>query len=148
MAGREQLYPALWQMFQEKPVLGWGPVNNTFELAARIGERERPARAAHNIVLELLTATGLVGAIPFLIGAWLCVRDAWRARRGPHAVLPLALCCSVFLSNMSGDWIAGKLIWVVLAYAYASVRVGVPVAEPNTARFSTAVPAVSAGGGY
>jgi O-antigen ligase len=148
MAGREQLYPALWEMFLEKPVLGWGPVTNTFELAARIGERERPARAAHNIVLELLTATGLVGAIPFLVGAWLCVRDAWRARRGPHAVLPLALCCSVFLSNMSGDWIAGKLIWVVLAYAYASVRVGVPAPELNPARFSTALPAVSTRGGY
>jgi O-antigen ligase len=122
MAGREQLYPALWTMFLEKPVLGWGPVTNTYELASRIGERERPARAAHNIVLELLTATGLVGAFPFLIAAGLCVRDAWRARRGAYGVLPFALCCSVFLSNMSGDWIASKLIWVVLAFAYASLR--------------------------
>jgi O-antigen ligase len=120
MAGREQLYPALWTMFQEKPVLGWGPSTNTYELAARIGERERPARAAHNIVLELLTATGIIGAIPFLIGGWLCVRHAWQGRRGPLGVLPIALCCSVFLSNMSGDWIASKLIWVVLAFAYAS----------------------------
>ena len=122
MAGREQLYPALWTMFLEKPALGWGPVANTYELAARIGERERPLRAAHNIVLELLTSSGIVGAIPFLLGGWLCVRAAWRSRRGPHGVLPLALFCSVFLSNMSGDWIAGKLIWVVLAYAYASER--------------------------
>jgi O-antigen ligase len=148
MAGREQLYPALWGMFLAKPVLGWGPVTNTFELAARIGERERPARAAHNIVLELLTATGVVGAVPFLIGAWLCVGDAWRARRGPHAVLPLALCCSVFLSNMSGDWIASKLIWVVLAYAYASVRVGGPAAELAPSRLSSPLPAMSTGGGY
>ena len=120
MAGREQLYPALWTMFLEKPALGWGPVANTYELASRIGERERPLRAAHNIVLELLTATGIVGAIPFLVGAWLCVRAAWRSRRGPLGVLPLALFCSVLISNMSGDWIAAKLIWVVLAYAFAS----------------------------
>jgi O-antigen ligase len=122
MAGREQLYPALWTMFLEKPLLGWGPVANTHELALRIGERERPLRAAHNIVLELLTATGVVGAIPFLLGGWLCARTAWRSRRGPHGVLPLALFCSVLISNMSGDWIAGKLIWVVLAYALASER--------------------------
>jgi O-antigen ligase len=120
MAGRELLYPALWTMFLEKPVLGWGPVTNTYELALRIGERERPLRAAHNIVLELLTATGLVGAVPFLVGAWLCARNAWRARRAAHGVLPLALFCSVLLSNMSGDWIASKLIWVVLGYALAS----------------------------
>jgi O-antigen ligase len=120
LAGREQLYPALWTMFLEKPLLGWGPITNTHELASRIGERERPLRGAHNIVLELLTATGMIGALPFLIAGWLCARHAWRARRGEHGILPLALFSSVFISNMSGDWIASKLIWLVLAVAYAS----------------------------
>ncbi|MFL5403181.1 MAG: O-antigen ligase family protein [Gemmatimonadales bacterium] len=122
MAGREQLYPALWQMFLEKPVLGWGPASNTYELAQRIGERDRPSRASHNVVLELLTATGLAGAIPFLIGAWLCACGAWRARRGEHGVLPLALFASLLIANMSGDWIASKLVWLALAYAFASGR--------------------------
>jgi O-antigen ligase len=134
LAGREQLYPALWTMFQEKPVLGWGPVANTYELASRIGERDRPSRAAHNIILELLTASGIAGAIPFLLGGWICARHAWRARRGPHGVLPLALFCSVLISNMSGDWIASKLIWVTLAYTLASREWNVAVlpvpAEP------------------
>jgi O-antigen ligase len=137
LAGREQLYPALWTMFLERPVLGWGPVTNTYELAGRIGERERPHRAAHNIVLELLTATGLVGALPFLIGGALCVQHAWRARGAGHGVLPLALLFSVFLSNMSGDWIASKLIWIVLAFAYASgqwERVLRPSAAPARPR--------------
>jgi O-antigen ligase len=120
MAGREQLYPALWTMFLERPVLGWGPITNTQELALRIGERERPRRAAHNIGLELLTASGLVGAIPFLLGAGLAARSAWRARLGKHGVLPLALLGTVFLANMSGDWLASKLLWLVLAYAFAS----------------------------
>jgi len=120
MAGREQLYPALWTMFLERPVLGWGPITNTQELALRIGERERPRRAAHNIVLELLTASGLAGAIPFLVGAGLAVRSAWRARHGKHGVLPLALLGTVFLANMSGDWLASKLLWLVFAYAFAS----------------------------
>jgi len=120
LAGREQLYPALWGMFLEKPVMGWGPVNNRYELAVRIGERERPKRAAHNIVLELLTAGGLVMALPFLVGGWLSALNAWRARAGEHGVLPLALFCSIFLSNMSGDWVASKLLWLVLAYALVS----------------------------
>jgi O-antigen ligase len=120
LAGREQLYPALWSMFLEKPVMGWGPIANTYELALRIGERERPKRAAHNIVLELLTAGGLVTALPFMIGVWLSVRSAWRARAGEHGVLPVALFCSLFVANMSGDWIASKLLWLVLAYAFAS----------------------------
>lgn len=122
LAGRELLYPALWTMFLERPMLGWGPVTNTYEVALRIGERERPLRAAHNIGLELLTATGLAGTIPFLVGAWLCAGGAWRARREAHGALPLALFCTVLISNMSGDWIGSKLIWVVLAYALASGR--------------------------
>jgi O-antigen ligase len=129
MAGREQLYPALWTMFLEQPLLGWGPVTNTYELAQRIGERERPHRAAHNIVLELLTATGLVGTVPFLVGAWLCVRGAWQARRGEHGVLPLALFASLLIANMSGDWIASKLVWLVFAYALASGRWRAPAAR-------------------
>jgi O-antigen ligase len=120
LAGREQLYPALWRMFLEKPLMGWGPANNRYELAVRIGERERPKRAAHNIALELLTAGGLVLTLPFLVAGWLAALSAWRARAGEHAVLPLALFCSLFLSNMSGDWVASKLIWLVLAYALAS----------------------------
>ena len=120
LAGREQLYPALWGMFLEKPVMGWGPINNTYELAVRIGEREKPKRAAHNLILELLTAGGLVTALPFVIAVWLTARSAWRARAGEHGVLPMALLCSLFLSNMSGDWVASKLLWLVLAYALAS----------------------------
>lgn len=137
LAGRELLYPALWTMFLEKPVLGWGPVTNTHEVALRIAERERRLRAAHNIVLELLTATGLVGAVPFLVGAWLCFQNAWRARRGAHGVLPLALLCSVLISNMSGDWIASKLIWLVLGYALASERWRSTAAQPRLMAEST-----------
>lgn len=130
LAGREQLYPALWTMFLEKPVLGWGPVDNTYELALRVGQRDRPRRAAHNSVLELLTASGLVGATLFLIGAWLSVRSAWLARRGGHGVLPLALLGSLFVSNMSGDWLASKLLWVVLAYALASGKWSAKASRP------------------
>jgi hypothetical protein len=68
----------------------------------------------------LMTAGGLITTLPFILGAWLCVRSAWRARPGGHGVLPLALLCSVFLSNMSGDWGGSKLLWLVLAYGLVS----------------------------
>jgi O-antigen ligase len=152
LAGREQLYPALWTMFLEKPVLGWGPVSNTYELAARIGERERPHRASHNILLELLTATGIVGALPFIVGGLLCIGQAWQARHGAYGVFPLALCGSVFISNMSGDWIASKLIWIVLALAVASGAWSTAVEPVRTPLRRGAPPvglgSLAPGGGY
>src|SRR5207249_9899933 len=36
LAGREQIYPVLLQMLIERPVLGWGPITNQFEIARRI----------------------------------------------------------------------------------------------------------------
>jgi O-antigen ligase len=146
MAGREQLYPALCTMFLERPIFGWGPITNTSELAIRIGERERSNRAAHNLVLELLTASGLVGALPFFLGVWCSVRNAWRARMGKHGVLPLALLATLFLANMSGDWIASKLLWLVLAYAFVSVRwIGASPQRPSTERLIMSFASVKCG---
>ena len=124
MAGREDLYPLVGQMFFEKPILGWGPLNNQYELSLREGNRyfNRPRRDTHNIVFETLTATGIVGALLFCFGMWLCLRAGWRARAGPEGILPLALCVTVLTSNMSGNWMASKLLWFAFAYAVASAR--------------------------
>jgi len=120
MAGRERIYPALIEMFEQRPLFGWGPVNNKYELGIRLDERIRRRRDAHNLVLEVLTANGLFGAVPFLLGIGLCGYAAWQARRRAHGSLALALFAGVMLANMSGNWIASKLLWLVLAYALAS----------------------------
>ncbi len=123
MAGRENVYPVLGQMFIEKPLLGWGAVNNQYELSIREGYR-LSRRDTHNIVLETLSATGLLGTVVFCIGIALCVRAAWLARAGPERILPLALTVSVLMANMSGNWMASKLLWFVFAYAVAGARRG------------------------
>jgi O-antigen ligase len=125
LAHREELYPTAWQMFIEKPVAGWGPVTALYELGARTkhvrwSNPEEMKRDTHNLALHVLTATGILGAVPFVVGMWLCVRAAWRARPGPQGVLPLALVISLLVSNMSGDRIYLKFHWFVLAYALAS----------------------------
>ena len=117
---RERLFPALLAMFDERPVFGWGPVNNKYELGIRQDERVRRRRDAHNLVLEVLTATGLAGAIPFCAGIGLCVVGAWRSRRGAHGFVPFALCVVMGMANMSGNLIASQLLWLVLAYAVAA----------------------------
>ena len=36
MAGRENIFPAAWDMFKEKPFIGWGPIDNMYELGRRV----------------------------------------------------------------------------------------------------------------
>ena len=120
MARRELVYPTAWQMIQQKPFTGWGPVNNTYELGDRLQHPDEPKTDTHNLFLYVLTATGVVGAIPFVIGIWLCLQTAWTARAGAHGILPFALAVALLTANMSGTWLHFKLHWLVLAYALAS----------------------------
>jgi O-antigen ligase len=127
LAGRERIYPALVEMFGERPLIGWGPVNNKYELGIRLDERIRRRRDAHNLLLEVFSASGLIGGVPFVAGLALCTVAAWRARRRAHGMLPFALLALVMTANMSGNWIASKLLWLVLAYGLASATY---VADP------------------
>lgn len=120
LAGREHIYPATVGMISERPVLGWGPIENQFEIAARIGEEKKDRRDAHNIVLDLMSSTGILGTIPFFIGYLLVARSALRARRGLMGILPLSLLAVTFMGCMSGTWIASKILWLVFSIALAT----------------------------
>lgn len=121
LAGREEIFPTAFEMFRERPVLGWGPMRTYFELASRLPESGHERRDTHNLVLELLTSTGAVGALLCLTALAMSILAAWQARRGAEAVLPLALMTSVVIGNMSGNFLAFKLYWVYQAYAIASL---------------------------
>ena len=130
LAGRERIFPALWEMFVEKPALGWGPINNQYELALRLNERKYASRDAHNLILELMTSVGLGGTLPFIIGLAVCTLAAWRARHGPHGVLPLAMLLAQITANMSSTFLANKLFWVVLGFTMAAGRSLPAVSQP------------------
>lgn len=122
LAGREDIYPALIEMVRERPVFGWGPIANQFEIANRIDSRDLPRRDAHNLVGELLTTGGVFITIPFLMGMGLCIRAAWRARHGPLEWTALAILVTVLTGTISGTWIAAKIVWLALAIALAAGR--------------------------
>jgi len=120
LAGRERIYPAVISMISERPILGWGPIENQYEIAARIGEEKKDKRDAHNLVFDLMSTTGVLGTVPFLIGLGLCVASAWRARRGLYGLLPFAMLITILIGCISGTWIAAKVLWLALAIALAT----------------------------
>ncbi|HEY7480997.1 MAG TPA: O-antigen ligase family protein [Gemmatimonadales bacterium] len=120
MSGRDRIWPIAVDMILERPVLGWGPTANKRELAARLNDALHDSRDTHNILLDVLTTAGLLGAIPFLLGTWLCLHAAWGARAGPRGVLPLALVLAILASNMTQNRLASPLFWMVMALGFAS----------------------------
>lgn len=120
LARREQIYPTAWQMFLEKPLFGWGQVSSDYELGTRLGNPEEPRKNPHNMILQLLVVNGIFGAIPMFLGTWLAVLTAWKARRGTHGILPIAMITTLLVANMSGSWYFNEAHWVIIAYALAS----------------------------
>jgi O-antigen ligase len=118
MAGRERLFPLAWQMFLERPLVGWGPVANYKELSARM---QLPVGDPHNLYLWVLTEVGLAGGLPYFVGLLFCLLNAWKGRHGPQGILPLALLLTVLVNNMATSWHQRKLHWLVLGYALAAV---------------------------
>ena len=122
LAGREEIFPASWELFLDQPLIGWGPTENSYELAARIDDGEHIRRDTHNIVLEVLTTTGLAGTIPFFAAVAMCFLASWRSRDGPLGIVPFAMMVAILAGNMSGNYIALKLTWFVMALGLASGR--------------------------
>ncbi len=120
LARRELIYPTAFDMFMDKPLLGWGPIASTYELGIRLGHPEEETKNPHNLILFGLVSTGIVGSLPLFIGIGLAVLSGWKTRHGPHGILPLAMVVAVLVANMSGLWLFNKLHWLVMAYALAS----------------------------
>jgi len=123
LSGRTEIYPLAIEMFLERPVLGWGE-DHSRELGRRTGHF---IRDEHNLLLFLLLEVGLVGTLPFLVGIWLIVRRAWRARNGNSGYLPMALLVAVGANNMIENGLdhTSKLFWIVLALALTATPTAV-----------------------
>lgn len=118
LAGRQNIFSAAFEMFLERPIFGWKPIELWHELGFRRGIwRELDA---HNLFLHLLLEVGVVGAIPFLVGLWLCGWAAWRARTGNLGLLPLALLLTTLAANMALTDLTRKPMWFVLALTLAA----------------------------
>jgi O-antigen ligase len=129
LAGREKIYPAAIRMILESPLIGWGPINHFWELGPRVG---KPFRDEHNVYLWILAEVGLVGAIPFFIGLWLCWRSAWSARSSVQGILPAILLLFILAGSMSETGHNRKYYWVILAQALAAGSYRVRPQRPKT----------------
>ena len=84
LRGRTSENLAALDMWHDHPLIGVGPDNfevhyETYSAAIGIDQRAQ-ARGAHNLYLESLAETGVLGTAAFLGVLWLSVGGAWRAR--------------------------------------------------------------------
>ena len=106
---RPMLAAVAWQMFQEKPLTGYGlgqysHHDDVFIAARRVDmplDRVRPYHQ-HNFILSLLTETGVAGTLPFigLICCWATAAlQLWKNHAVPLEIRQLGLVFLVCLVN-------------------------------------------------
>jgi len=117
LSGRGLIYKSALDMIWEKPLLGWGAVENQFELGRRTG---RGICSPHNLYLRILLQVGFMGGVFFFIGLTLCVWSAWRGRASALGIIPFVLIAVVLISNLSLDYLTRKVTWFVLALVVAA----------------------------
>jgi O-Antigen ligase len=120
---RARMAPVLYEIFLRSPIYGTGPDRYRFELTRRAMPymvHEQKTIVAHNLVLLLLVETGIIGLLVFAVGVSKSLSAAWRARRGPAGLLPLALLLPFVLSGIVlGDPSSDHVFWLTIAYALA-----------------------------
>ncbi len=99
---RAAVYSGGWEMFLERPLLGWGVHQMPGELPRHVSGYKEKVLYPHNTYLELLVEHGLVGLGIYLWLMW----ELWRLRngaisdgeergflnRGFHRLWPIVLC--------------------------------------------------------
>lgn len=75
---REAVYAGSWQMFLDRPLMGWGFHEMPEELPRYVSEYKDKILYPHNTYLEVLVELGLVG---FALYVWL-MWEMWRLSRG------------------------------------------------------------------
>lgn len=107
LAHRDEIWILLLDIFSDKLVFGVGKTGYTL-LAGEI--------SPHNVFIEVLLYTGIVGLIVFLIFFIRIVINAFRRRKQTGELLPLALIIPISGIMLSGQMFDKKFIWMVFAY--------------------------------
>jgi len=132
LRGRKSENLAGIRMWADHPLIGVGPDNfevNYLKYSERIGTDPRPEqRGAHNLYLESLAETGVVGATAFFSVLWLSLRGAWRARQrlpGRDALLAegvFVALCAFLICALTLHSAYARYQWIFLGLGLAAGR--------------------------
>lgn len=112
LSGRDVIWESLIPIIAENPVVGVGETGYTEYVGKGIARHKSP----HNVILELMCYTGIVGTLIYLTFIFMMVRGAFFTFRNTRNFLPVLLFIPVFGLMMAGQAINTKTMWCIYAY--------------------------------
>jgi O-antigen ligase len=112
LSGREDIWATIIPLIRENIVFGVGRTGYDYFTESVWGIVKSP----HNVILEVVAMTGLVGLVFYLTFYIRSVAVSFRVYRESGMILPLLLMIPIFGLLMSGQLIDVKTAWVIFAY--------------------------------
>lgn len=90
------MYELSWEMFREKPLLGWGQGEFAREIEKRISDFRPGTYAAHNTFIDILVEHGAVGLALYL---WIIVNLFRLTKKSKWLQVTWPICLGVYFVN-------------------------------------------------
>jgi O-antigen ligase len=150
-AARWEVWRMAWQVFQDHPLIGYGPGNfylafrkyHTWEMVSTTGNSMFTQWHAHNDVLHVLAVGGLAGMAAYGYAWWRCVKATARAEGDVRWLLAGLLACYFVVSKFNPVAMSAVMV-VALVLGAATARASADVDRAPGAICGLLVLAVSA----
>lgn len=109
---RDIIWQRLLPLVKNNPIFGVGKTGYAFFAQATFGQATSP----HNVILEVLCLTGIIGLIIYLIFLYRVFKRIFNLYRTEDLLLPLLLTLPIFGLLLSGQILYVKIGWVIFAY--------------------------------
>lgn len=142
---RYVLNVAAWHVFKDHPILGVGPGQFAEHYSTVYGNRvglveQRKTYRGHNLYLETLAETGLIGFVSFLSVVVAIMLGLWKARKqmmGRHLELAdtatgFFLCLTAYaVSAVFAHLSYQRYFWLLMALSSAAIRIIYAHSQPR-----------------
>lgn len=76
----------------------------------------------HNVIIEILSYTGMIGLVVFSVFFYRLLKKAFKDSNEGKGILPLVLLVPIFGMILSGQIFEPKIVWIILAFVVSGVH--------------------------
>lgn len=119
MSNRDIIWSKTMIIIKENLFFGVGKTGYAFEISKQMGTVTSP----HNVILEVLCYSGILGLILFLIFFLQIIFKAIRKYRFENDLLSIALLIPIFGMMLTGQILDQKIGWILLAFVASETSI-------------------------
>jgi O-antigen ligase len=112
LSGRDLIWAASIEIILKNPLLGLGQTGYANAIEPLLDYFSSP----HNVIIEVLCYTGVIGLTFFLLFLISIINSAIKSFKVNNEVLPILLLIPIMGMIFSGQILGNKIAWVIFAY--------------------------------